>query len=142
MSPSDKLMSVAIRYPSAPRKTFRTEVESILFFLLTLVFFLYKKEKESSNFNPLKIYENVFVLGFKIKEKEKRIHPFPSNHMHGFKKQVGCAHSIMNLPFYDLRLFWASIFTDLDSSWCSTCTCFAVAIRTKEASTKITAERI
>lgn len=35
MSPSDKLMSVAIRNPSAPRKAFRTEVETILVFLLT-----------------------------------------------------------------------------------------------------------
>lgn len=26
-------------------------------------------------------------------------------YMHYFKKQVGCAHSMMNLPFYDLLVY-------------------------------------
>lgn len=49
MSPSDKLMSVAIRYPSAPRKAFRTEVETILVFFL-MVFILNKKRKRIKQF--------------------------------------------------------------------------------------------
>lgn len=45
-----------------------------------MVLILNKKEKESSNFNTIKIYENMCVFGFKIKEKEKRINTFPFNH--------------------------------------------------------------
>lgn len=87
MSPSDKLMSVAIRYPSAPRKTFRTEVESILFFLLTLVIFLHKKEKESSNFNTIKIYENMCVcVWFQNKRKGEKNSSFSFQSYAWFQK--------------------------------------------------------
>lgn len=51
----------------------------------------------------------ICVFGFKKKKRRKESILFLSiigiKYMHYFKKQVGCAHSMMNLPFYDLLVY-------------------------------------